>query len=88
MLIIPSKWKETFGFLELEALSYNCPVLVSEHVGSKEFIPHEYVFKVGNLTKYLNELSISNVVTSFSLYLPTFQEHTKNIERMYIKNNG
>ncbi|MCJ1990715.1 glycosyltransferase [Lactococcus carnosus] len=88
LLIIPSKWKETFGFLELEALSYNCPVLVSEHVGSKEFIPHEYVFKVGNLTKYLNELSISNVVTSFSLYLPTFQEHTKNIERMYIKNNG
>ena len=33
MIIIPSKWKETFGFIGLEAYSYGIPALVSENVG-------------------------------------------------------
>ncbi|MGG2971655.1 glycosyltransferase [Geobacillus stearothermophilus] len=38
VLVIPSVWKETFGFIGLEALSYGVPVLVSEHVGFKDII--------------------------------------------------
>lgn len=34
LLIIPSIWKETFGFIGLEALSYGVPILFSENVGS------------------------------------------------------
>jgi len=33
MIIIPSKLKETFGFIGLEAYSYGIPALVSENVG-------------------------------------------------------
>jgi len=33
MIIIPSKCKETFGFIGLEAYSYGIPALVSENVG-------------------------------------------------------
>jgi glycosyltransferase involved in cell wall biosynthesis len=33
MIIIPSKWRETFGLIGLEAYSYGIPALVSENVG-------------------------------------------------------
>lgn len=38
VLIIPSIWKETFGFIGLEAMSYGVPVLVSKNVGFKDLI--------------------------------------------------
>ncbi|MBP0725127.1 glycosyltransferase [Bacillus sp. RG28] len=38
VLVIPSLWKETFGFIGLEALSYGVPTLVSENVGFKDMI--------------------------------------------------
>jgi glycosyltransferase involved in cell wall biosynthesis len=38
IMVIPSVWKETFGFIGLEALSYGVPVLVSEHVGFQDII--------------------------------------------------
>ncbi|MCH5427902.1 glycosyltransferase [Lactococcus lactis] len=39
LLIIPSRWKETFGFLVLEALFYEIPVLISKNVGARDIIP-------------------------------------------------
>lgn len=38
LLVIPSKWNETFGFIGLEALSFGVPILVSNHVGCKDLI--------------------------------------------------
>lgn len=38
LLIVPSKCKETFGFVTLEALSYGVPVLMTNNVGSKDII--------------------------------------------------
>ncbi|WGX75705.1 glycosyltransferase [Paraclostridium bifermentans] len=38
MLIVPSIWDETFGFITLESLSYGVPVLVTNKVGSKDLI--------------------------------------------------
>lgn len=38
LLIIPSLWKETFGFIGLEALSHGIPVMISENVGFKDLI--------------------------------------------------
>ena len=35
VLVVPSLWRETFGMVVLEALSYGVPVLVSEYVGAK-----------------------------------------------------
>lgn len=40
VLVVPSIWKETFGFIGLEALSFGVPVIVSEHVGCKDIIKH------------------------------------------------
>ncbi|WP_219123585.1 glycosyltransferase [Streptococcus constellatus] len=44
VLIVPSKWKETFGFITMEALSYGVNVFVSENVGSKDLVSQEHIF--------------------------------------------
>ncbi len=38
LLIVPSIWNETFGFIVLEAISYGVPVLMTDKVGSKDVI--------------------------------------------------
>jgi glycosyltransferase involved in cell wall biosynthesis len=61
VLIIPSVWKETFGFIGLEALSYGVPILVSEHVGLKDIIKDKetgIIFKAdaNDLASYIEKL--------------------------------
>ncbi len=41
VLILPSLWKETYGLVVLEALSYGVPVIVSQNVGAKELLERE-----------------------------------------------
>lgn len=38
VLVLPSIWFETFGFVVLEALSYGVPVIVSKNVGAKDVL--------------------------------------------------
>lgn len=38
LLIVPSRWYETFGFITLEAISYGVPVLLTDKVGSKDIL--------------------------------------------------
>ena len=38
VLIVPSIWNETFGFIVLEALSYGVPIIVTNKVGSKDLL--------------------------------------------------
>ncbi|MFL0267500.1 glycosyltransferase [Candidatus Clostridium radicumherbarum] len=38
ILIIPSAWKETFGYIGLEAFSFGVPVMVTENVGFKDIL--------------------------------------------------
>ena len=47
-LLFQSKWKETFGLITIEALSYGVNVFVSENVGSKDLLPEIHVFKNQN----------------------------------------
>ncbi|MED2785260.1 glycosyltransferase [Bacillus thuringiensis] len=60
LLIIPSIWKETFGFIGLEAQSYGVPIMVSENVGFKDLIEDGetgFIYKTdGN--DFANKLSL------------------------------
>lgn len=38
VIVIPSIWKETFGFIGLEALSFGVPIVLSENVGFKDLL--------------------------------------------------
>lgn len=44
LLVMPSRWHETFGLVGLEALLVGTPCLMSERVGAKDLIPEEWVF--------------------------------------------
>jgi glycosyltransferase involved in cell wall biosynthesis len=47
VLVIPSLWKETFGFVVLEALSFGTPVIISDNVGSADLVDDDFgvIFK-------------------------------------------
>lgn len=38
VLVVPSLWRETFGMVVLEALSYGVPVVISSYVGARELL--------------------------------------------------
>lgn len=44
ILIVPSQWKETFGLVALEAISFGKIVFVSENVGAKDVLPSKNIF--------------------------------------------
>ena len=51
MLVVPSIWNETFGFIVLEAIQYGVPVLVSSKVGAKDVVKQyapQFVFETEN----------------------------------------
>ena len=60
VLIVPSIWKETFGFVVLEALSYGVPVIVSDNVGAKDIVKQydeRFVFtSASELLALLNQI--------------------------------
>ncbi|MGO5543208.1 glycosyltransferase [Blautia sp. HCP3S3_H10_1] len=40
LVVVPSMWKETYGLIVPEALSYGVPVVISENVGAKILLEH------------------------------------------------
>lgn len=83
VLIVPSKWKETFGFITLEAISYNKIVFTNKNVGSKDIVPEENVFfDIEDLVKKLNDLNLSSYSSEMKEeYL--MENHCEEIENLY-----
>ncbi|HFI0271294.1 TPA: glycosyltransferase [Streptococcus suis] len=79
-LIIPSRWKETFGLITLEALSFGVTVYVSENVGSKDLVSTEYIFK--DLNSTLNLIKQTNIPVVKSLEI-----HSREILSFYEAKN-
>lgn len=48
LVVVPSLWKETFGFVTIEALSRYKYVLVSQNVGAKDLIDPKFRFSTVN----------------------------------------
>ncbi|MBB6062808.1 glycosyltransferase involved in cell wall biosynthesis [Thermosipho japonicus] len=58
IVLLPSKSHETFGFVGLEGISYGIPVLISDKVGLKDIIIHNYngfIVKDTKDDKYLKD---------------------------------
>lgn len=65
LLILPSLWHETFGFVTLEASLAGTPVIVSKNVGAKDILDKDNVFKDANeLVTKLNRLLSDNYLDS------------------------
>ena len=78
ILIVPSKWKETFGLITAEALSYGVNVFVSENVGSKDLLPESHVFK--NQNDLVVKVLKNDIVNT---KLKTLDEHSIEVIQYY-----
>lgn len=93
LLIVPSIWKETFGFITLEALSHGVPVIVTENVGSKDIIKDCGIISSTNLnelveiiSKIVDNREILKVMNENILrrdFCYDMNIHSKDIEEMY-----
>ncbi|APX71954.1 glycosyltransferase [Companilactobacillus allii] len=82
VLIVPSRCKETFGLVALEALSYKTPVFVSKNVGSKDLIESDFIFQ--DNTELIKEIRKWNLKYRFN-HVKTIQEHCKELRHLYLK---
>jgi glycosyltransferase involved in cell wall biosynthesis len=79
VLVIPSVWKETFGYIGLEALSYGVPIIVTENVGFKDLLVNG---KTGIVVKpkaeYITKI-LYEIITNRKI-LEDINENILNIE--------
>lgn len=93
VLVVPSLWHETFGFVVLEALLQGTPCLVSDTVGSKDLLPKEWVFKNDKeLISKLEILKKSKVLKEEREKVRKLKldyeidQHAQNIKRIFYEN--
>ena len=93
VLIVPSIWRETFGFVVIEALSVGTPVICSDIVGAADLIPKEWTYHYDQPTE------LSNIIQKFaSSKLPPYQlgestiismkEHANQVMSLYATNKN
>lgn len=96
LLVVPSIWHETFGFITLEALSYGVPVLLTDKVGSKDLIKkdiglivsddeneiYDAILNIYNDKTILNEFN-NNIVNGE--FLLSLSNHYEDIKKFYDK---
>lgn len=78
VLVVPSIWKETFGFVVLEALSYGVPVIVSDNVGAKDVV-RQYNEKFIFTSESELSILLNNIINDRAL-LVKFNEQILNLE--------
>jgi glycosyltransferase involved in cell wall biosynthesis len=95
VLIVPSIWYETFGYIALEAFSYGVPVIITDLVGFKDMIVPGVtgiIIKASEDELYDNLLSIienrdklshinQNIMELKDIY--TMGKHTEDVMKLY-----
>lgn len=94
ILVVPSLWHETFGYVVLEALLEGTPCLVSDNVGAKDLVPIDWRFKGSSdlKTDLINIINNSDCIENMinktaKLKLPyKMDKHVEDImNKLYIK---
>ena len=99
VLIVPSIWYETFGYIALEAFSYGVPVILTDLVGFKDMIKpgvtgiiieadeDELYKNLETIIKSREKLAYinQNIMDLKEIY--TMESHTKDIMKLYISLN-
>ena len=60
ILVVPSLWDETFGYVVLEALLEGVPCLASTNVGSKDLLPKSWIFENNRDLEFLLKKILKN----------------------------
>lgn len=83
LIVIPSKCKETYGFLVPEALDLEVPVIVSSNVGAKDLIPESVILNSDLFVEKFISLIESGEKVKFKLKLDTIHELYSKIDLLY-----
>ena len=99
VLVVPSIWWETFGYVVLEALSFGLPIICSNMVGASMLLeksPITIVYEAGNtneLVGVINNIASDEVYCKLIQYTNNIEinngldKHTMNILKMYKNKN-
>lgn len=99
ILVVPSIWYETFGYIALEAFSYGVPVIITEFVGFKDMIipevtgivikacEDELYGKLQTIIKDRTKLSHINRNINKLLSIYTMGKHTVDVKKLYRKSS-
>ena len=92
ILVMPSQWRETFGFVLLEALCRGIPVICSDLVGAKDLNLPDLVFHYNNAQQLYEKMLYLSDPQNYSgvqerilkMELQTdMKEHAKVIQKLY-----
>lgn len=91
LLIVPSLWHETFGYVVLEALLMGVPCLVSNNVGAKDLVPDSWIFcnknelrkKLSNLIDNPKNLDQMKAEVNHLTLKYKMDEHVKSMMNLY-----
>lgn len=81
LLVVPSKCRETFGFIGLEALSFGVPVMVTNNVGMKDIITNNVTGIIVNP----DPVDMSKVITDLIYDRTLLCKINQNILKMDFK---
>ncbi|MCD2346253.1 glycosyltransferase [Clostridium guangxiense] len=81
LLVIPSKCRETFGFVGLEALSFGVPIMVTNNVGMKDIITNNVTGIIVNP----NPVDIGRIITDLIYDRTLLCKINENILKMDFK---
>lgn len=76
ILIVPSKWKESFGLVVLEALSYGVTVYASKNTGAKDLLEDNNIFDDLSILDINEERNCSSIIK-------TINEHAVELDSIY-----
>ncbi len=80
LVVLPSRWHETFGLIALEVLASGTKVVVSSKMGVKDILPSDFQ---SEFDEFLNYRDISQ--QSFEVGLIDMKRHTQQIVLLYTK---
>ena len=84
LLIVPSKWYETFGLVALEALSFHTVVFASSKTGAKDLLPSNCVFEdIQQLKVKVKQFDKKQTLT-LNYSVKTMDKHAKEIKKVYL----
>ncbi|ETA74794.1 glycosyltransferase [Ligilactobacillus equi] len=89
LVVLPSLWHETFGFVVLESILSGTPVLVSDNVGAGDILPESFKFRDEKVLVDCLSKILLNGVDSYKkelLNLPiiyTMKDHVIEVEKEF-----
>jgi glycosyltransferase involved in cell wall biosynthesis len=83
LLLILGRWKETFGFLTIEATNHETPIFVTDMLGAKDVLPDELILDSKDIVNQVYNLLNSKIKIEYKVELESLDSFTYEILKIY-----